>query len=205
MPFGHVQKLRHLQKPSKTYLQVWEMVCMVACVFLTTPESWIHQKHHPSRKHLKQNRSRSQDDISQHCPRWAKNRFQRMWCPSRGPSLEQPKWRYNPWWFPIHGGTPSHHPFEIGIVPYKPTVLGYLHFRKPNHCSIFFGVAVIVSSKWLWIQVIQKHPPNLRGNVRKFKALDRIVSHSACKINKLMDFWSSELIIVSPKWWLLGD
>ena len=34
--------------------------------------------------------------------------------------------------FLSHGGTSSHHPFQIGIFPYKPSIFGYPHDQSTN-------------------------------------------------------------------------
>ena len=34
----------------------------------------------------------------------------------------------------LYGGNPSHHPILDGIVPYRPTILGYPHLWKPLYC-----------------------------------------------------------------------
>ena len=35
------------------------------------------------------------------------------------------------WMFSINGGTPSYHPFWIGIFPYKPSILEVPPFMEP--------------------------------------------------------------------------
>ena len=37
----------------------------------------------------------------------------------------------------LNRGTPSHHPFLDGIFPYKPSILGYPHFRKHPYIYIY--------------------------------------------------------------------
>ena len=46
--------------------------------------------------------------------------------------------------FLSHRGTPSHHPFENGIVHSKPSLLGYPYFREPPH-NMLKGQTILLS------------------------------------------------------------
>ena len=90
------------------------------------------------------------------------------------------------WWFPIHRGTPSHHPFYWDFPWNKPSIIGILHFGKPPYstgrsqvscrCSVNQSMEVCQSAPafalvtaiymgmvyWIggWISLCYPHDPN---------------------------------------------
>ena len=74
--------------------------------------------------------------------------------------------------FHSHGGTPKSS-ISIGIVPYKPTILGYPHFRKPHlfidwisgpgeygHAIYWYMLLIYVIIQYLFIYQYYSTPKN---------------------------------------------